>query len=117
MRKRILCELVCTVMVAAAAPAVGKYELVTKITVPGTGGWDYVTVDESARRVYVSHSTQVDVLDADSYAFVGTIPNTPGVHGVAVAPEFGRGYVRWERLKLGKNRTQLFMKRSRNEFM
>jgi len=93
MRKLLLCELVCTVIAAAAAPEAGKYELVKKITVPGTGGWDYVTVDESARRVYVSHSTQVDVLDADSYAAVGTIPNTPGVHGVAVASEFGRGYV------------------------
>ena len=60
---------------------------------PGAGGWDYVTVDAAARRVYVSHSTQVDVLDADSFAIVGTIPNTPGVHGIAIAPEAGRGYI------------------------
>jgi DNA-binding beta-propeller fold protein YncE len=93
MRKQILGALVCTVVVVATALAIGKYELVKKVAVPGTGGWDYVTVDESARRVYVSHGTQVDVLDADAYSVVGTIPNTPGVHGVAVASEFGRGYV------------------------
>lgn len=46
-----------------------------------------------AGAVYVSHSTQVDVLDADSFALIGTIPNTPGVHGIAIAPEAGRGYI------------------------
>jgi YVTN family beta-propeller protein len=84
----ITAALLSTVMLAAA-----KYELVTKVSVPGTGGWDYVTVDGSARRVYVSHSTQVDVLDADAYKVVGTIPNTPGVHGIAIASEFNRGYI------------------------
>ncbi len=70
-----------------------NYELVKKVAVPGTGGWDYVTVDEAGRRVYISHATQVDVLDADSFALVGMIPGTPGVHGIAVASEFGRGYI------------------------
>ncbi|MFI5094769.1 MAG: YncE family protein [Candidatus Acidiferrales bacterium] len=70
-----------------------NYELAKKVSVAGTGGWDYVTVDEAGRRVYISHSTQVDVLDADSFALVGTIPNTPGVHGIALASEFGRGYI------------------------
>jgi hypothetical protein len=60
---------------------------------PGGGGWDYVFVDASARRVYVSHATQVEVLNADTFEPVGTIPNTPGVHGIAVAPEFGRGFI------------------------
>ena len=73
--------------------AAGDYQLLKKVPVPGTGGWDYLTVDEAARRIYISHSTQVDVLDADSFALVGTIPNTPGVHGIAVASEFGRGYI------------------------
>jgi YVTN family beta-propeller protein len=73
--------------------AAGDYQLLKKVAVPGTGGWDYLTVDEAARRIYISHSTQVDVLDADSFAIIGTIPNTPGVHGIAIAPEFGRGYI------------------------
>jgi YVTN family beta-propeller protein len=78
---------------AVAALAAVNYQLVKKVTVPGAGGWDYVTLDPGARRIYVSHATQVDVLDADSFAAIGTIPNTPGVHGIAVAPEAGRGYI------------------------
>jgi DNA-binding beta-propeller fold protein YncE len=93
MRKQIRAALVCIILAAAGVLAEGKYELVKKVLVSGVGGWDYVTVDDSARRVFLSHSTQVDVLDADAYTLVGTIPNTPGVHGIAVAPEFGRGYV------------------------
>jgi YVTN family beta-propeller protein len=75
-----------------AAPPSG-YHLIKKVTLPGTGGWDYVTVDEAGRRVYVAHATQVEVLDADTSDLVGTIPNTPGVHGVAIASEFGRGFI------------------------
>jgi YVTN family beta-propeller protein len=75
-----------------AAPPSG-YHLIKKVTLPGTGGWDYVTVDEAGRRVYVAHATQVEVLDADTSDLVGTIPNTPGVHDVAIASEFGRGFI------------------------
>jgi YVTN family beta-propeller protein len=64
-----------------------------KIPVAGQGSWDYLTVDETARRLYVSHGTQVEVLDVDSGMIVGKIENTPGVHGIAVAPEVGRGFV------------------------
>jgi YVTN family beta-propeller protein len=80
-------------MVPLVAFAAVNYQPLKKVAVPGTGGWDYVTVDPVARRVYVSHSTQVDVLDADSFAIVGTIPNTPGVHGIAVTSEGDRGYI------------------------
>ena len=59
---------------------------------PRVGGFDYVTLDSSARRLYVSHATQVDVLDADSGKVVGTIPDTPGVHGVAIASAFKHGF-------------------------
>jgi len=87
----LLCSAV--LLFAVAAFAAVNYQLLKKVPVPGTGGWDYVTVDHAARRVYVSHSTQVDVLDADSFALIGTILNTPGVHGIAIAPEAGRGYI------------------------
>ena len=87
----LLCAAV--LLFAVAAFAAVNYQLLKKVPVPGTGGWDYVTVDHAARRVYVSHSTQVDVLDADSFALIGTILNTPGVHGIAIAPEAGRGYI------------------------
>ncbi len=92
MRKHILGALVATILITTIGFAIGKYELVKKVAVPGSGGWDYVTVDDASRRVFISHSTQVDVLDADAYTIVGTVPNTPGVHGVAVSSEFGRGY-------------------------
>lgn len=55
-------------------------------------GLTYVTIDSSARRLYVSHATQVEVLDADSGKVVGTIPDTPGVHGVAIASAFKHGF-------------------------
>jgi YVTN family beta-propeller protein len=89
--RKILALLLCLIPLLAFAAV--DYQTLKKVAVPGTGGWDYVTVDPVARRVYVSHSTQVDVLDADSFALVGTIPNTPGVHGIAIAPEAGRGYI------------------------
>jgi YVTN family beta-propeller protein len=75
--------------------AVGQsgYSLTGKIPIPGQGGWDYLTVDESARRLYVSHGTQVEVLDVDALKAVGNVPKTPGVHGIAIAPELGRGFV------------------------
>jgi YVTN family beta-propeller protein len=78
---------------AVSAFAAVNYQLLKKVSVPGAGGWDYVTVDGAGRRIYISHSSQVDVLDADTFAQLGTIPNTPGVHGVAVASEAGRGYI------------------------
>jgi DNA-binding beta-propeller fold protein YncE len=83
----------CLVMISAAAFAEEGYHLVKKIPIPGQGGFDYLKVDETARRLYVSHGTQVEVLDLDSGAVVGKIPNTLGVHGIAIAPEVGRGFV------------------------
>ena len=77
---------------AATAPS-GGYSVTRKIPIAGQGSFDYLTIDESARRLYVSHGTQVEVLDIDSLSVVGTIPKTLGVHGIAVAPEFGRGFV------------------------
>jgi DNA-binding beta-propeller fold protein YncE len=75
----------------APAPPPG-YHLVKKMTVGGEGGWDYLTVDSAARRLYVSRSTRVLVFDADTGASVGEIPNTAGVHGVALVPEIDRGF-------------------------
>lgn len=68
------------------------YRVVTRYPVPGNGGFDYVTIDSAARRLYLSHSTQVDVVDADNGKLIGTIADTPGVHGIALAPEFKHGF-------------------------
>jgi DNA-binding beta-propeller fold protein YncE len=78
---------------AGSAQSTPGYQVIKKIPIPGHGSWDYLTVDEGARRLYVSHGTQVEVLDVDSDAIVGKIPNTLGVHGIAIAPELGRGFV------------------------
>ncbi len=78
---------------SAASGSDGGYALVKKIPIPGQGGFDYLTVDEAARRLYVSHGTQVEVLDIDSLSLVGNVAKTLGVHGIAVAPELGRGFV------------------------
>ncbi|MGA8222924.1 MAG: YncE family protein [Candidatus Acidiferrales bacterium] len=74
-------------------PGASGYHVVKTIPIGGDGGWDYALVDADARRVYVSHATHVVVLDADSGAKLGDIPDTQGVHGIALAPELGRGYV------------------------
>ncbi len=80
-------------LVAASAPTgASGYRVIKIVPISGEGGWDYVYVDSDARRVYVSHATQVVVLDADSYEVVGSIPDTQGVHGIAIAPELGRGF-------------------------
>src|SRR5499433_1827154 len=68
------------------------YKLETRYPVPGNGGFDYVTIDSAARRLYLSHATQVDVVDADNGKLIGTIPNTLGVHGIALALEFKHGF-------------------------
>lgn len=94
MRNRFFC-LAATLILSCSlsAQSSGGYSVIKKIPIPGQGSFDYLTVDEGARRLYVSHGTQVEVLDIDSLSIVGNIPNTPGVHGVAIAPESGRGFV------------------------
>jgi DNA-binding beta-propeller fold protein YncE len=85
--------LLCSALPVVAAPPVAGYSIVKKIAIPGQGSWDYLSVDEAARRLYVSHGTQVEVIDVDSGSIVGSIAKTPGVHGIAIAPELGRGFV------------------------
>lgn len=85
--------LLCISVGARLAVGQSGYSLTGKIPIPGQGGWDYLTVDESARRLYVSHGTQVEVLDVDALQAVGNLPKTPGVHGIAIASELGRGFV------------------------
>jgi len=83
--------LLCSALPAATPPS-ESYSIVKKIPIPGTGGWDYLTVDEGARRLYVSHGTAVEILNLDSGEWLGSIP-TVGVHGIALAPEFGHGFI------------------------
>ena len=84
-----LMVLVVAAAVTASAPG---YHIVNTWKLGGEGGWDYLKMDSNARRLYISRATKVLVIDADSGKPVGEIADTPGVHGVALVPEFGRGF-------------------------
>jgi DNA-binding beta-propeller fold protein YncE len=70
----------------------GEYRLLKEIPVGGEGGWDYLSVDPAGRRLYVSHGNAVVVIDIDNEKVVGEIKDTPGVHGLAVAADLGKGF-------------------------
>jgi YVTN family beta-propeller protein len=84
----ILVILVCSSVSLHAA----DYRVKARYPIAGTEGWDYITVDSDARRIYVSHSTRVNVLNADTGAAIGSIEDTPGVHGIAIAAEHKHGF-------------------------
>ncbi len=65
---------------------------VHKIAVGGEGGWDYLSVDAESRRLYVSRGNRVIVIDLDKETIVGELPETPGIHGVALVPELSKGF-------------------------
>jgi len=69
------------------------YHVIGTYKLGGEGGWDYLTLDNASRHLYISRATHVIVIDADSGKPVGDIPDTPGVHGIALAPDLGRGFV------------------------
>ena len=76
----------------ALAQAAAGYHVINKIKVGGEGGWDYLIVDSAARRLYVSHTSKVVVIDLDKNEVVSEIPGTNGVHGIAIASDLGRGF-------------------------
>src|SRR6201984_3251800 len=82
---------------ALAPPPAGGYHLLKKIPLaaaPGGGEYfDYITVDSDARRVYVSHGTEVVVLDADKWSVVGTIGGLQRCHGVALVKDLNKGFI------------------------
>lgn len=84
------------VFLAVAAICVGAevsgFRVTKKYPVAGDSGFDYIVFDSSSNRLYVSHGTEVNVLDADSGKVLGKIENTPGVHGIAIVPNLHRGF-------------------------
>jgi hypothetical protein len=78
---------------AFAALDASTYHLLKKISLTGEGNWDYLAVDENARRLYVSHGSQVDVIDIDKDEPVGKITGLNGVHGIAIASKLNRGFI------------------------
>ncbi len=87
-----VCVLVLLASLVLAAGSSG-YHVAKKTVLGGDGGWDYLTVDSKARRIYISRGTHVMVVDADTAAVVGDIPGTNGVHGIAIASDMDKGFV------------------------
>jgi YVTN family beta-propeller protein len=89
---------VCLLLAFQCAAAGAKqkspsgYRLIKQVRLGGEGGWDYLTFDAKGKRLFISRSTHVMVVDADTGAVVGDIPGTEGVHGIALVPDLGKGY-------------------------
>ena len=79
-------------LICATAMGNGPYHFVTEIPIGGEGGWDILTIDSNAQRLYLSHATKVVVVDLSKNAVVGEIADTPGVHGFLAVPEVQRGF-------------------------
>jgi DNA-binding beta-propeller fold protein YncE len=80
-------------LIAVAAFAAEGYKIITKIKIGGEGRWDYVAMDSTNRRLYVSHGSSVEVVDPDAGKVVGTISGLHGVHGIAIADDLGKGFI------------------------
>ncbi len=93
MRRRLV---ILFLALAAALPgragAGGLYFLTREIPIGGAGSWDYLSIDSAARRLYVTHSTRVVVVNIDKEEILGEITGTAGVHGFAIAPDLQRGF-------------------------
>ncbi len=94
MRKYLVISLASlfAAMVAGAAAAPTHYELKQKYVLGGDGGWDYLTYDAAGKRLFISRATRVMVVDPAKGTVITEIPDTPGVHGIALAPELGKGF-------------------------
>jgi DNA-binding beta-propeller fold protein YncE len=96
MKRALFALLSLTVAVTAFA----AWHVSRHITIGGTGGWDYCSIDAASRRAYVSHGDRVEVVDIDAGKVVGLIPDTLGVHGIAIDHEGGRGFISSGRLNM-----------------
>jgi DNA-binding beta-propeller fold protein YncE len=88
----LVAMLIVVLLAAAVAASAPGYHIVNTWKLGGEGGWDYLKIDSEARRMYISRATKVVVIDADSGKPVGEIADTQGVHGIALAREFGKGF-------------------------
>ena len=91
-RKIFSTTLLASLALTGAASA-ASYNVLRKIPIPGDGGWDLLTIESSTGRIFLSHSTQVQVVDEKTGTVIGTIPDMKGAHGIALAPEFKKGFI------------------------
>jgi DNA-binding beta-propeller fold protein YncE len=94
MKKQLFCgiALISALVFSGNAAAPAQYELKNKFTIGGDGGWDYLTYDPAGKRLFVSRATRVQVIDPEKGTVTTEIANTPGVHGIALAQDLGKGF-------------------------
>lgn len=92
MRRSILAAALVIAGFSGVRAQEGPYRFSKEIKIGGEGGWDYLSIDPAAHRLYVTHATKVVVIDTQSNAVAGEIGDTPGVHGFALAVDLGRGF-------------------------
>src|SRR6478672_13137982 len=92
MRSQLAVLMLGGAMALQNAAAADAYKFLNEIPIGGEGGWDILTVDSAAKRLYVSHATKVVVVDLNKNAVAGEITDTPGVHGFVPVPELKRGF-------------------------
>lgn len=88
----ILMALGILLAISAPSKSAGGYHVTSKYVIGGSNSWDYLTVDPESRRLYVTHATKVEVIDADTGKSIGQVADTPGVHGVAIVRDLGKGF-------------------------
>jgi DNA-binding beta-propeller fold protein YncE len=86
------CLFVLVVGLVAVPALAADFHVIRRVPVGGEGSWDYLKVDPDAHRIYLSRSSHVMVVDESTGKVLGDIPNTNGVHGIALAPELGKGF-------------------------
>jgi YVTN family beta-propeller protein len=92
--KRVFALLiVAAVVVTLPAYAQKQYKVANRVTLGGEGGWDYLTYDKDAHRLFITRGTHVMVADTNTLKLTGDIPDLSGIHGVALAPDLGRGFI------------------------
>jgi YVTN family beta-propeller protein len=93
---KLLCLLLFSAAISLPAHVFAQkktgFHVIADFPIHSTGGWDYITADGASKRVYVSHGMQVNVIDAATGDSIGYIPDTKGVHGIAIAHDFNKGY-------------------------
>jgi len=85
--------LLAALSLVATAQAGPGYKVIKTWKLGGEGGWDYLNVDSDGHRLFIARSTRVMVVDTESGKLLGEVPDTPGVHGTALVPELGRGFI------------------------
>jgi YVTN family beta-propeller protein len=90
--KKLIFALTC-LSLGTIGIAQTQYKITAKIPVEGDGGWDYLIADEVNDRVFISHANIVQVLDVKTQKLIATIPDTKGVHGIALAPDLNKGFI------------------------